>query len=439
MKKLKLVVFGLDALSLEILARNRFPAIEKFDVRTMMSTIPYITPPGWTTMWTGLNPAVHGITGIQSLRDWKSYGSEERKLYLDDMTSFPHFRIWDYLSANGLRCVVRDIPLSLPIHRESNADVGVEIFADPSEGFWRGYGRRSLPSDKRGHKVAENKQHSFSTVYEKVKTYKEYLSKAEEIDVLFLGFNEIDPSCHLKGIQSKDTQEILLAISELIEAFADYPVLIVSDHGFETFTLRLHVDNFLMGRGLFVKKNGKGDFEKSIAYPVDCGKHRVTTQEFGIYLNTEEKESGFLSSERAVEIQSELIAQLSKIPGVQAIPKWQYYDPSRLFYDSLPEILLTSDNCQTFFICLHENEHEVLEAWGGTSHSRRAVFATNFEYERSRNVAQIDEVYRFICEQMGIEVDFMTGTPLIANISKEDQEKAEVMVVERLKLLGYIK
>jgi len=437
---MKLVVIAIDGLSMEIITRSHFPVISEFDVRTMESTIPYITPPGWTSCWTGLNPSHHGIMGIQSLQEWRTYGNKDRILYVNQMKEFKHYRIWDYLATEGMKCVVRDVPLSLPIFN-SGANVGSSCHSKLPERFWRGYGIPSLPEDRRGETIPETVMRNgvrrdFSSVYKKAELYPEFLSEADEIDVLFLGFHETDPCAHLRGIDSEDMTEILTSISSVVEKFKDHPILIVSDHGFETYRLRLNLENFLKARQLFVMNGGGPDFKKSIAYPVDCGgKKKVSTQEFGIYINTKEKKHGFVQEAEAAAITTELIIQLGKLPDITAIPKWKYYDPAGEYYECVPDILVTSNNCRTFIQCPFENQ-EVLQQWGGRAHSRRAIFATNFSYDTSNNVKSIEEVYRFICDRVGVEEKHLTGEVVLngGQLGKKEEEA----IKERLKELGYI-
>jgi len=378
--------------------------------------------------------------GIQSLQDWRNYGNKDRVLYVKQMERFKNYRIWDYLTTKGMTCVVRDVPLSLPIF-DSGADVGSSCHSKLPERFWRGYGIPSLPEDRRGETIPETvmkngKRRSFSSVYRKVDLYPEFLKAANDIDVLFLGFHEVDPCAHLRGIDSEDMAEILTSISLVIEQFKDHPILIVSDHGFETYRIRLNLENFLMGRKFFYMNGGGPDFKKSKAYPVDCGgKKKVSTQEFGIYINTTEKKEGFVGEEEATAITSELIAQLGKFPDVTAIPKWMYYDPSGEHYECVPDIVVTSNNCKTFIQCPFENQ-EVLQQWGGRAHSRRAIFATNFPYDTSDNVRSIEEVYRFICDRVGVEEDYLVGEVMLdgGKLGKKEEEA----IKDRLKELGYI-
>lgn len=447
---MKLVVIGIDALSFEIISRQPFPAINGFDKHVMRSTIPYITPPAWTSMWTGKNPSVHGILGVQSLRDYKNYGNKDRPVYLRDMKTLRNWRIWDYLADRGLNCVVRDIPVCLPLFRGSKADVGATWQTTYSEAFFRGWNIKALPEDKRGEKLEiggeraaelgkKRKQkitkENILTVALKHEKYAEFLEQKDDIDVLFLGYHEVDPACHMHGIGHKIVGDLLAMISETVDMFADFPTIIVSDHGMETYPKRLNLENFLRTRDFFFYNDKKRPiFKKSKAYPVDCGDHRVTTQDFGVYLNTEDKAEGFLTYEQGQNVAGSIIRQLNNIDNVQAIPKSQYYDLNGKYYEYAPDILVYSENHRMFIQSPYDN-FQVVQPFGRNCHSLDAVFALNFT-PKGGAVDNIEHVYDFICRQVGVPTEYMEGPVDLPEVPDDPNEEAEVL--QRLKDLGYI-
>ena len=68
----KVVLFGIDGATYTVLddlvRRGVMPYLGSFMERgvraSLMSTIPHLTPPAWTTLVTGRSPGVHGITNF---------------------------------------------------------------------------------------------------------------------------------------------------------------------------------------------------------------------------------------------------------------------------------------------------------------------------------------------------------------------------------------
>lgn len=441
---MKLIVIGIDALSREIITRNSFPVMNSMNVRTIDSTLPYITPPGWTTMWTGLNPSHHGIFGIQSLQDYKNYGNKKRSLFTDDMLALNKWRIWDYLSKVGLKCIVRDVPMSLPLF-DSEADVAATCHTELPEVHWRGWGIEALSEDKRGKVVKTKKvpgrkdpdfdfrihSNDLQTVKIKKETYIK-LAKETDADVLFLGFHEVDPTSHMFGTDHEALQIIIDELNEFLEALSDYPIMIISDHGFETYTRQLNLENFLRCRDLF-HFDGKGPiFKTSRAYPVDCGMDGVSTQDWGIYLNTKDKAEGFLSEQEKIDLMTELIVQLNSVDDLVAQPKWEYYDIEGEFYERAPDIVLSSPMCRTFITSTFKSD-DVIESFGESTHSMKSVLVTNFKNAEIDSITSLEDVYGAICSFVKVEDEKIIGDLKFP----EDFQSDDEAVIERLKKLGY--
>ena len=115
MENRKVMVIGLDGATWDLLEpwarNNKLPALkelmEKGCYGPLESTIPHVTPPAWTSMTTGKNPAKHGVfdfIGIKRKKDgWN--------LSLYTSRSKRSREIWDYL--NG-KSIVVNVPLTYP-------------------------------------------------------------------------------------------------------------------------------------------------------------------------------------------------------------------------------------------------------------------------------------------------------------------------------------
>jgi predicted AlkP superfamily phosphohydrolase/phosphomutase len=365
-------------------------------------------------------------------------------MYTKDMARLTNFRIWDYLSTLGMKCVVADVPMSLPTF-DTLADVRSVCHTGISESFWRGGNYEALPKEKQGIAIEtlDKLPKSFDTGYSREINVQDRMTvdmkrreyarivEEEEADVFFFGFHELDPASHLFGLDSGPTQDIINEMNVLLEVFMDYPVLIVSDHGFETFPKRLNVDAFLTGRGLFFYDEDGADFSKSKAYPVDCNVHEVSTQEWGIYINTKDKAQGFVTDSEAQDIMTELITQLNDIDGITALPKWLYYDAKAEFYHEGPDILLKSED-NSVFIRSTFTSSNIIDPFGRGTHSIKAILAANFKSDIQK-VGSLEEVYTFICQILEVKDEKLEGT-ILADTDKET-DKA---VSDRLKELGYL-
>lgn len=425
---MELVVIGIDALSFETIAKNRFPALDGMKVSPLKSTIPYVTPPAWTTAWTGLNPSAHGILGIQSFIGSEDYVTAKRIPFVRDMPKFDKFRIWDFLSTKGKKCIVRDIPMSLP-QFDTNADVGCSIYGEGAEAQWRGWEVKCVPEESRGRKVRQAKKDPHEFVAERRKEHLKLLEQ-DDCDVLFLGFNILDPVCHRFGNGNDYVQAVIMEMSEVVEAAKDYPMILFSDHGFETYERRFHLENFLSRHGFFEFGEDGPHFTNTIAYPVDCCKQKVTSQDFGIYMNTKDKSLGIVSDDTQDNYKVELVVLLSQVQDLEAYLGEAYYNPAGEFFSETPDILVSSNNNRTFVLSSYSDDR-ILEPWSGSTHSIKAVFTTNID---GFEVGSLEDIYGAISNHLGITPEYLTGNNVVSGKSVNMAN-----VTKKLKDLGYFK
>ena len=111
--KRRLVVVGLDGACWEIINRiglDRLPNLKKIVdggcSGNLISTIPYVTAPAWTSAFTGVNPGKHGIFNFTI--------SEGEKLQPLTSNEKRYPMIWDMLGKNGLKTIAVAVPLTYP-------------------------------------------------------------------------------------------------------------------------------------------------------------------------------------------------------------------------------------------------------------------------------------------------------------------------------------
>jgi len=114
----KLVVIGLDGLSPYFLAKlsknSRFSNFAKLVRRgcfRILNSIPPITPTGWTSIITGVNPAVHGIWGFT--KAMRIQDSVMERLYNGYDVKAP--RLFEMTALHGLKSLVINFPLTYPV------------------------------------------------------------------------------------------------------------------------------------------------------------------------------------------------------------------------------------------------------------------------------------------------------------------------------------
>lgn len=111
----KTLLLGLDGMTWSVLdpafAAGHMPNFNRLLERgasgVLTSTIPPYTPPGWTSIFTGVNPGKHGIFGFTL-----GHVQEPRGLVRLDRVQAP--AIWNAANAQGVRIGVFNVPMTYP-------------------------------------------------------------------------------------------------------------------------------------------------------------------------------------------------------------------------------------------------------------------------------------------------------------------------------------
>jgi len=113
----KVFVIGLDCAPPELMFdawRNELPnfkqLIDNGAYGQLMSSIPAITVPAWSSMTSGKDPGVLGIYGFRNRRD---YTYDNR--YIATGLSVKEKRVWDILGEAGKECIVVGVPQTYPV------------------------------------------------------------------------------------------------------------------------------------------------------------------------------------------------------------------------------------------------------------------------------------------------------------------------------------
>ncbi|MSR65201.1 MAG: hypothetical protein EXS18_05405 [Verrucomicrobiae bacterium] len=114
----KVLVIGLDGSTFRVLQpmidAGKLPSLAKLMKRgswgTLRTIVPAITPPAWTSFFTGRNPGKHGIYGFTTGKPGEYEG--HRLVSTSDIRCPT---LWDELSAAGKKVGVMNVPMSYPV------------------------------------------------------------------------------------------------------------------------------------------------------------------------------------------------------------------------------------------------------------------------------------------------------------------------------------
>ena len=111
----KTLLFGLDGMTFSVLTPafrdGHMPNLERLLGRgaagVLTSTIPPYTPPGWTSIFTGMNPGAHGIFGF-------TVGHAQRRQGLARLDRVKTPALWNAANAQGAAVGLFNIPMTYP-------------------------------------------------------------------------------------------------------------------------------------------------------------------------------------------------------------------------------------------------------------------------------------------------------------------------------------
>lgn len=250
---LKVSIVGLDGANrkiLELLGLNK----EGISAN-LISTIPPLTPPAWTSILTGVNQGKHGIFG------WQNVNIKERRIRLNNSMDVKYPRVFELLSEKGLKNVIINVPLVYPFEGISDLknDIIVTDWASPVQTMYPAkiynkykeylIGTPLKWSDSENVTVYVKNVHEFLTM--RLNLYYDLLEKYDW-NLFFIVFSETDWLLHkipqlLEGKKLQLVQPIFEEIRNFFNKSRELSdvTFIVSDHGFEAKNLRMSVNQVL--------------------------------------------------------------------------------------------------------------------------------------------------------------------------------------------------
>lgn len=264
MRKVKVLVIGLDAACLDIIlpwvTQEHLPHLKKLlnngFYSKLRSTIPPWTAPAWVSLITGKNPGKHGIFDFFKRKD-----NHELEL----VSSFDNKAkaIWDYLSEAGKSTIAINVPITHPA-RKINGIIIPGYLAPENPRCYppdilkevkRVLGEYKIYSKYEIQQVSPKKKlQGYIEVTKLRKDTAIYLGKKYDWDFLMVQFQKTDAVFH----DFKDEKYILrfykfidYCIGEIVEELGtEANIFLVSDHGIGKCDWTFYINSWLRRKGL---------------------------------------------------------------------------------------------------------------------------------------------------------------------------------------------
>jgi len=260
------IIIGLDGATFDLInplvASGRLPIFSRLltgGVRAqLMSTIPPATVPAWPTFMTGKHPGRHGVFDF-----FKQVDGGQRRLISSQDINGP--TLWRYLSDQGRRCIVLNVPCTYP--PEPINGVLASGMLTPANGqhvhppemaaqldAWTG-GYRTNPRSKY---VGDpfNREELIQELYEVSNIQKNAflaLLQAEPWDLAMLMFPATDIIQHKLWHEQIDIAAMYEfmdgILAEIVARAGNASIWLVSDHGFGPLKKQFHINKWLRDQG----------------------------------------------------------------------------------------------------------------------------------------------------------------------------------------------
>lgn len=306
----KTFILGIDGGSWRILNKLDLDGFRQLSAEgttgKLTSSLPPITFPAWKCYSTGKNPGKLGVFGFVNL------DREQNSTRQNDSTHFDSPEIWDYLSREGDRVGVVNMPTTYPPHNTngvmiSGPNSGDSDFVHPKERE-KEFVNMGYPPLSSGHRLAfkSGGDKTISTAKEIIESrfaVTRRLLTGEEFDFFNMTIYCTDPVQHHFWNQHEvfDTyryldQELQALLNDLENDKADWNVIVVSDHGFQPIDDAVYLDTWLEQKGFLQLQQTT---EADISLLQEIG---ITTGSIAGFIRS-------LGAERMVDIVPEALVQ----------------------------------------------------------------------------------------------------------------------------------
>ena len=270
-------VLGIDGGTWRILDALDLPTFDRLAdggvTGTLRSTYPPITFPAWKCLSTGKNPGKLGVFGFSN------FDRERGENRQNDATHFDSAEIWDYVSDEGGRVGVVNMPTTYPPHEVNGVMVagpnaGESGFVTPAdrESQILEMGYEPLTS---GHRLAfksggDKAVDAATEIIESRFEVARQLLGEEEYDLFGLTLYCTDTIQHyywmddeLEAVYEVVDRELDVLLDQLAADDEEWNVVVASDHGFQPIEGAFYMDSWLEQEGFLVRNDG-GDSGSSL-------------------------------------------------------------------------------------------------------------------------------------------------------------------------------
>jgi predicted AlkP superfamily phosphohydrolase/phosphomutase len=290
----KTLILGIDSLDPYVLSDHKATLpnfarlMQESPTLLSRSVFPVDTIPAWASINTGLNPGNHGLLYVYDIFDPNL--SDLQKLDVDYLKGKTY---WDYLSAEGFRCVIVFPSLMYPPWDVNGVMVGIspidrrvdwistelELDACPKTAM----AKHAIPRTLRGLfgsfpgiKHLGDWVRLGKEVMQAEKQIAMSLCRNEDWDLFFVYFNTLDVIQHrlwrffdehdpmypgssaFKGTVLDYYKTMDGFVGEFVDAFPDASMIVLSDHGHHSRPARtVNVNEFLRARGHVTMKGDR--------------------------------------------------------------------------------------------------------------------------------------------------------------------------------------
>ncbi len=237
-------------------------------ITELRSTMPPMTGPAWPSIYTGKEPAEHGVPDFFMMK--RDYTPE---LVYYDSKAYPPF--WESLAERGKKCLIITpaTDINLPESRHVEMITGFPLKSRTNSSLLRQlmkefkfYGEPDLEKPlKEGKITAKEAAAGFAELARKRREIAMKAMQAKQYDFTFVCFTETDRIQHFV-LNKKDRVEYLLPIYEEIDKLALYfmnkadeegaELILVSDHGAQPIKSKFLINAWLMSKGYLSIKGG---------------------------------------------------------------------------------------------------------------------------------------------------------------------------------------
>ena len=285
--KRKILVIGLDGATWDILhplmENGDLPRFRKWAAGgcsgVLKSTVPALTPPGWTSAFTGVNPGKHNVYDFFSL----DKVTMKQRLATSRDRRYPAF--WETASREGARVGLFNVPCAYPADKVEGFMVTGMATPEGSRDF--GYPgeaalliKEKFPGYRFGARASllesGRKSDFLKDIYRVTDTQEKAaleLLKSNDVDLFLFVYDEtdrvmhffwhdFDPShpAHEKGGEFRNAvRDYYRRVEEGVERFisamgGDVDLVVFSDHGFGPLETDIHVNRLLYEWGFLAVK-----------------------------------------------------------------------------------------------------------------------------------------------------------------------------------------